>query len=85
PLGFRDEGRLEMFKFALTYGLDGSGMSNVEMLLREIRDELREIKLLYKGLVEKLIPTEEPSSDEREAIESDDEVVDEIELMEALK
>jgi hypothetical protein len=50
-------------------------MSNVETLLKEIREELKEIKLLYKDLVERIIPVEEPLSDEKEAIEGDDEIV----------
>jgi len=53
--------------------------------LKEIRDELREIKSLYKELVEKLIPVEEPLNDEKEAIESSDKVVSEREIMEALR
>jgi len=45
-------------------------MSDILRLLKEIRDELREIKLLYKELVEKLIPEEEPLEYEKEAIEA---------------
>lgn len=59
-------------------------MSDVAVLLKEIREELKEIKLLYKGLVEKLIPIEEPMEDEKEAIKSSDEVVGEKEITEAL-
>jgi len=59
-------------------------LSKVESLLKEIREELREIKLLYKGLIERLIPIEEPLKDEKEAIESSDEIADEKEIMEAL-
>ncbi len=59
-------------------------MSDVAVLLKEIREELREIKLLFKGLVERLIPVEEPLGDEREAVESSDEVVSEKGIMEAL-
>ena len=59
-------------------------MSEVTALLKEIREELREIKLLYKGLVERLMPVEEPLEDEKEALESSDEVVSEKEIMEAL-
>jgi len=40
---------------------------------------------LYKGLLERLIPVEEPLEGEKEAIEACDEVVSEEELMEALK
>ena len=44
-------------------------------VLRDIREELRELKLLYKGLVERLIPVEEPCEEEREAIEEKDQIV----------
>ena len=59
-------------------------VSDVTVLLKEIREELREIKLLYKRLVERLIPVEEPLEDEKEAIESGDETFSEKEIMEAL-
>jgi len=59
-------------------------MSDVTVLLKEIREELREIKMLYKGLVERLIPVDEPLEDEKEAIKSSDETVSEKEIMEAL-
>ncbi|MGQ9479262.1 MAG: hypothetical protein ACUVQ0_04465 [Thermoproteota archaeon] len=59
-------------------------MSEVEASLKEIREELREIRLLYKELIERLIPVEEPLSDEKEAIESSDETVSEEELLKAL-
>ena len=47
-------------------------------VLEDIRRELRELRLLYKELVEK------PSREEKEAIEEKDEVADEEELMKAL-
>ena len=46
--------------------------------------QVREIKLLYKGLVERLMPVKEPLEDEKEAIESSDETVSEKEIMEVL-
>jgi len=52
--------------------------------LKEIKEELREIKLLYREMVERLIPVEKPLSDEEEAIRSSDEIASEEELMEAL-
>ena len=61
-----------------------SAISDVAVLLKEIREELRKIKLLYKGLVERLMPVEEPLEDEKEAIESSDETVSEKEIMEVL-
>jgi len=46
-------------------------------LLKEILEELKELRLLYKELVEKLVPVEELPEDEKEAIEASDEVVGE--------
>jgi len=53
-------------------------------VLKDIREELKELRLLYKGLVEKLVPVEKPAEEEREAIEKKDEIADENELMKAL-
>jgi hypothetical protein len=52
--------------------------------LEDIREELKEIKLLYKELVEKLIPTEKPTKEEKKAIKEKDEVANEEELMKTL-
>lgn len=53
-------------------------------VLEEIREELQEIKLLYKELVDKLIPVEEATQKEKRAIDEKDEVADEKELMQTL-
>ena len=53
-------------------------------VLKDIRQELKELRLLYKQLVEKLIPTEEPTPEEKKAIEEKDEIADEKELMKTL-
>jgi hypothetical protein len=53
-------------------------------VLKDIRKELGELRLLYKELVEKLIPTEQPTLEERKAIKNTDEVVNEKELMKTL-
>lgn len=53
-------------------------------VLKDIREELKELRLLYKELVEKLLPVEEPSEEERKAIKEKDEIADEKELMKAL-
>ena len=53
-------------------------------MLKDIREELRELRLLYKELVEKIIPVEEASEEERRAVEGEDEVADEGELMRVL-
>ena len=60
-------------------------MSEISEILSQIRDELKELRLLYKELVEKLIPEEEPEPEERKAIGEDDEFVSEEELFQALK
>ena len=53
-------------------------------VLKDIRKELKELRLLYKELVEKLIPTEQPTKEERKAIEEKDQIADEKELMKTL-
>ena len=53
-------------------------------VLKDIRNELRELRLLYKELVEKLIPTKQPTAEERKAIDDKDEVANEKELMKTL-
>ena len=50
-------------------------------VLEDIREELKEIKLLYKELVEKLIPVEEPTKEEKKALREKDEIANEEELM----
>jgi hypothetical protein len=40
--------------------------------------------MLYQGLVEKLVPTEEPTPEEKRAIKEEDELADEEELKRAL-
>ena len=61
-----------------------TAISDVTVLLKEIREKSREIKLLYKRLVEKLMSVKEPLEDEKEAIKSSDETVSEKEIMEVL-
>jgi archaellum component FlaC len=53
--------------------------------LEEMREELRELRLLYRELVEKLVPVDEALDDEREAIEASDEIVSEEEVVKALE
>ena len=60
-------------------------MSEISEILSQIRDELKELRLLYKELVEKLIPVEEPEADEQKAIEEEDELASEEELLRVLK
>jgi len=37
-------------------------------VLKDIREELKELRLLYKGLVKKLIPVEKLTEEEREKL-----------------
>lgn len=54
-------------------------------MLKDIREELKELRLLCKGLVEKLVPIEKPTEEEREKLsKKKDEIADEKELMKAL-
>lgn len=43
-------------------------------VLDEIRDELRELRALYGNLVDRLVKVEEPTEEERRAIEEEDEL-----------
>ena len=56
-----------------------------EQALREIAQEIRELRLLYKTLVDKLVPLDDAADDEKEAIEEEDEYADEDEILKALK
>ena len=49
--------------------------------LRDIHDEIKELRILYQLLVDRLIPLEEPTEEERRAIEEADEIADERELL----
>ena len=58
---------------------------NLERELKEIKDRLDTLTLLYRNILNLLIKEEEPLPDEKEAIESEDDVVSEEELLKALK
>lgn len=52
--------------------------------LKMIRDEIKEMRLLYKNLVDKSIPLEEPTASDRSAIKKKEKIVKESSLMKAL-
>jgi archaellum component FlaC len=52
--------------------------------LRAIRKEIKELRMLYKNLAEKVIPLEEPTSDDRRAIKRKERIIKEEKLMRAL-
>lgn len=60
-------------------------MAELNEELKEIKDELRELRLLYKQLAEKIIPVVPPTKEEKQAIDEKDEIVSEEALMKALK
>jgi hypothetical protein len=53
-------------------------------VLEDIKEELQEIKLLYKELIEKIIPEEEATREEKKAIARKDELASEEELFKTL-
>ena len=58
---------------------------NLERELKEIKDRLDTLTLLYRNILNLLIKEEEPLPDEKEAIGSEDDVVSEEELLKALR
>jgi len=59
-------------------------MASVSQTLNEIREEVRELRLLYKELVNKLVPVEEATKEEKRAIKEADDVASEEGLTKAL-
>jgi len=57
----------------------------LEIELKKIRKDLDDLLILYKRLVDGLIPEVKAKKDEIEAIESDDEILDEKEIVKALE
>jgi hypothetical protein len=49
-------------------------------VLQDIREELRELRILYGELVGRLIEEDTPTAEEKRAIETDEEYADEEEL-----
>ena len=65
--------------------LNNTAIDEVLEILDEMRNKLKELRLLYRELVDRLIPVEEPEADERRAIEEEDEVVSEEDLLRVLR
>ncbi len=55
-----------------------------EQALQNIMDELKELRMLYQSLVDKLIQRDEATPEEKEALQSDDEYASEEELLKKL-
>jgi hypothetical protein len=52
--------------------------------LKDIQDEVRELRMLYKQMLDRLVPAEEPTKEERKSIAARGEIAEEGELMKAL-
>ena len=52
--------------------------------LKDVQDEVRELRMLYKQMLDRLISTEEPTREEKKAIAERSEIAEERELMKAL-
>jgi hypothetical protein len=52
--------------------------------LKDVQDEVRELRMLYKQMLDRLVPTEVPTKEERKAIAERGEIAEERELMKAL-
>ncbi len=49
-----------------------------------MRNEIKELRILYKNLLDKVIPLEEPTPDDRRVIKKKEHIVKEDELIRAL-
>ena len=61
---------------------DMQDMSTKEFKI--IRNEIRELRMLYKNLIDKIIPLEEPTSSDKSSIKKKEELVSESSLMKTL-
>lgn len=59
-------------------------MARANEALDDIREEVRELRVLYKELIDRLVPVEKPTKEEKKTIEERDDVASERELMKAL-
>ena len=58
---------------------------DMDIEIKKIRNDLDILVMLYKKLVEKMIPIEEPSEEEKIAIKSKDEILGREEIAKALE
>jgi hypothetical protein len=52
--------------------------------LRAIRNEIKELRILYRNLVDRVIPLEEPTADDRRAIRKKERIVKEDDIVRVL-
>ena len=53
--------------------------------LQQIREEIQELRFLYRRLAEAILPEEKPTSEDLESITAPDEIVTKEEFLRALK
>ena len=53
--------------------------------IQELRQEVRQLWLLYRKLAERIIPSDEPTPEEKEALDSPGEYMEEDEALRILK
>ena len=56
-------------------------MAKADQTLHEIKEEVRELRVLYKELVDRLIPVDKATAAEKRAIRGSDQIATERELM----
>ena len=59
-------------------------MARAKEGLDDIREDVRELRVIYKELIDRLVPVEKPTKEEQKAIEERDDAASERELMKAL-
>lgn len=67
------------------FNIEGTKLFSMEkQALQTIMDELKELRLLYQTLVDKLVQVDKATPEEEEALQSDDEYASEEELFDKL-
>jgi len=60
-------------------------MVTLEKEIKEIKERLNELVTIYKTIIDLLLKEEKPLNDEKKALESEEEIISEKDLIEALK
>ena len=60
-------------------------MVTLEKEIKEIKERLNELVTIYKTIIDLLLKEEKPLNDEKKALESEEEIINEKDLIEALK
>lgn len=52
--------------------------------LRDLQEEVRELRVLYKEMLDRILTSEEPTEEEKQALTAPDKIAHERELLKAL-